>query len=111
MHFRKITEVIAERFGVDVNVATVHNELIRDNRFILVGRGEYGLKEWSQYSGGTVKEVITEILKKAKKALTKEEIIEEVLKRKNVRKQTVIINLSNKAFKRTKDGRYALAKN
>jgi hypothetical protein len=53
--------------------------------------------------------VIIETLKKAKKALTKEEIIEAVLARKNVRRQTVIINLSNKAFKRTKDGKYKLA--
>jgi DNA-directed RNA polymerase delta subunit len=45
MHFRKLTEEISERFGVKVNVATVHNELIRDERFILVGRGEYGLKD------------------------------------------------------------------
>lgn len=110
MHFRDITEEIKEQFGKDVNVATCHNELIKDNRFILVGRGIYGLSEWSGYSGGTVAGVIEEILKKSKKAMTKEEIIEEVLKRKQVRRQTVIINLANKKFRKTKDGRYALAK-
>jgi len=110
LHFREITEVISDRFKKKVNVATVHNELIKDPRFILIGRGKYGLKSWDRWSGGTVKEVITEILKKNKKAMSKEDIIEEVLKRKDVRKQTIIINLSNKAFRRTKDGRYTLNK-
>jgi DNA-directed RNA polymerase delta subunit len=43
MHFKKITEVVSERFGIEANVATMHNELIKDSRFILVGRGQYGL--------------------------------------------------------------------
>jgi DNA-directed RNA polymerase delta subunit len=44
LHFRELTEVIADRFEKDVNVATVHNELIKDERFILVGRGLYALR-------------------------------------------------------------------
>lgn len=109
LHFRELTEVIADRFEKDVNVATVHNELIKDERFILVGRGLYALRSWPNWSGGTVQEVIIEILKKNKKAMTKEEITEAVLEKKDVRKQTIVINLSNKVFKRTKDSKYKIA--
>jgi hypothetical protein len=48
-------------------------------------------------------------LKKNKKAMTKEEITEAVLEKKDVRKQTIVINLSNKVFKRTKDSKYKIA--
>jgi DNA-directed RNA polymerase delta subunit len=109
MHFRDLSSEIAKQFSKKVNVATVHNELIKDPRFILVGRGKYGLKEWGTYSAGTVADVIKEILKSSKKALTKEEIIKEVLSKKDVKEQTVLINLANKSFKRTKDGKYKLA--
>ena len=110
LHFRELTDIISDRFGKKVNVAAVHNELIKDDRFILVGRGQYGLSTWTQFSGGTVKEVIMEILEKNKKGMTKNEIIDAVKKKKNVRKQTVVINLSNKAFKKNKEGKFILAK-
>lgn len=110
LHFSEISEKIVNQFGKEINVATVHNELIKDERFILVGRGKYGLKEWGSFSGGTVSEVIKKVLKKNKKAMTKEEILEEVLKQKEVRKQTILINLSKKKlFKKTKDGKYTIA--
>ena len=109
MHFKTLAEEIEKRFERKVNVATVHNELIKDPRFVLVGRGKYGLVEWGKYSAGTVVEVIKEILKSSRKALTKEEIIKAVLEKKDVKEQTVIINLSNKIFRRTKDGKYKLA--
>ncbi len=108
MHFREIANEIENQFGRKVNTATVHNELIKDPRFILVGRGKYGLEKWGTYSAGTVVDVIKDVLKASKKALSKDEIIEKVLERKDVKTQTVIINLSNKIFKRTKDGKYKL---
>jgi hypothetical protein len=40
----------------------VHNELIRNKDFVLVGRGIYALKEWG-YEPGTVSHVIEAILK------------------------------------------------
>lgn len=110
LHFTEITKEIANRFNRQVNTATVHNELIKDSRFILIGRGKYGLTEWNRYSGGTVAEVIEDILKKSKKALTRDEIVQKVLDKKEVRKQTILINLSNKRFKKTQDGRYTLNK-
>ncbi len=109
MHFSEISEKINEHFQIKNNVATVHNELIRDERFILVGRGYYALKEWGKFSDKTVKEVIIDILKESGKPLSRDEIVEKVLKLKKVRRQTVLINLSSGSFKRTEDGKFVLA--
>ena len=50
LHFTEIAERINETaFDIKkANPATVHNELILDDRYILVGRGTYALKEWSK---------------------------------------------------------------
>jgi DNA-directed RNA polymerase delta subunit len=45
LYFKDIVSEIYNKFDKKVNPATCHNELIRDKRFILVGRGIYGLKE------------------------------------------------------------------
>ncbi len=94
MHFREIAELTGERFGKRINVATMHNELIKDERFDLVGRGKYALSEWGFY-GGTVAELVAEILKK-KKSMTEEDLIKAVLERKMVKESTIKINLKNK---------------
>lgn len=48
LHFTEIAKKINEmKFDKKVaNAATVHNELILDDRYMLVNRGTYGLKEW-----------------------------------------------------------------
>lgn len=103
MHFREIAEETSKYFEKKINTATMHNELIRDNRFALVGRGLYALADWGLY-GGTVKELISEILKDAKKPLSEDEIIEKVLERKLVKESTIRINLKDKArFKQDKE--------
>ena len=108
-HYAKITELINKQ-SFDQRVAnkeTVHNELIKDERFVLVGRGIYALKDWG-YERGIVADVIRQILQTAKEPLTKAQIIEEVLKRRLVKRNTVIVGLSNKKlFKKTADNRYA----
>ncbi|OGL86045.1 hypothetical protein A3I40_03260 [Candidatus Uhrbacteria bacterium RIFCSPLOWO2_02_FULL_48_12] len=87
---------------------SVHNELILDKRFVLVGRGIYALKEWG-FSRGTVTEVIKDILK-GPDGLTREEVVEEVLKRRFVKKQTIHLALMNRAqFTKQNNGRYILA--
>jgi len=87
---------------------TVHNELIKDPRFILVGRGIYALREWG-YEPGAVKDVILRILKASKGPLNKEEILEKTFKQRLVKENTVFLNLSNrKYFLRTRDGRYKI---
>lgn len=94
LHFVEIANRISE-VGFDrkvVTVQAVHNELIRCDKFVLVGRGLYVLKEWG-YKDGTVADVIEDILAGKKKPLTKQEIIEEVLKQRHVRIGTISLNL------------------
>jgi hypothetical protein len=108
MHFTEVTKRIRELFGKKAHVATTHNELIKDDRFVLVGRGLYALTEWG-YMKGIVKDVIAQILEKHG-PLTKEEIIDKVLKERYVKPNTVVVNLQDPTyFVRTDDGRYAVA--
>ena len=87
---------------------TVHNELIKDDRFVLVGRGTYGLKEWG-YSPGTVKDVLLSILKSNRKPLSQEDIITKTLEQRQVKESTILMNLQSKQyFVRDSAGRYQL---
>lgn len=89
------------------NVQTVHNELIKDPRFVLVGRGIYGLKEWG-YEPGAVKDVLLRILGETNKPLKKEELISKVLAQRYVKRSTIFQNLQNKNyFVKGCDGRYS----
>ena len=91
-----------------IHPATVHNELIKDERFVLVGRGLYALKEWG-YETGTVKDVILSILSESQKPLTKQEIINKVLKKRIVKENTIFLNLQDKnKFSKTSKGKYIL---
>lgn len=91
-----------------VHTATVHNELIKDSRFVLVGRGLYALKEWG-YEPGIVKDIIAKILKDSKKALSKEEISKKVLEQRFVKENTVVLNLQDKSyFLRDNQGKYTI---
>lgn len=110
LHFTEITEFINQAgFGRKVAYpATIHNELILDDRYVLVGRGIYALKEWG-YQPGTVIDIVIDILSKSEVNLTKEEIIERVLNQRIVRKSTILLALTNKEkIKKLADGRYAL---
>jgi hypothetical protein len=101
LHFKEVTKLIEGS-----HVQTVHNELIKDPRFILVGRGTYALSEWGYYPG-QVKDVIFTILKQAPKSLTKEEVLGKVLKQRIVKENTVLLNLNNKNhFSRDAEGKY-----
>jgi hypothetical protein len=108
MHFTEVAKAIAEHFDRKAHIATTHNELIKDRRFVLVGRGLYALTEWG-YSTGVVRDVIAEVIKK-NGPLTREEIIEKVLRERYVKPNTILVNLQNaKYFKKTKDGKYVTA--
>lgn len=110
LHFREIATLI-DSYGLQStkkrqsHPQTVHNELIKDKRFILVGRGIYALSEWG-YKKGTVREVLEDILGSAPKPLSREEVLTEVLKVRQVKKSTVIINL-NTFFSRVGKNAYA----
>lgn len=107
LHFSEVAQHIGKLVGKPVHVQTVHNELIKDARFVLVGRGLYALRDWG-YTPGVVRDVISAILKK-EGAATKDKIIAAVLKKRFVKPNTVLINLENKKyFKKLADDRYAL---
>lgn len=108
IHFREVAKLITELFNKKAHVATTHNELIKDPRFVLVGRGLYALSEWG-YMSGVVRDVIRNILEK-NGPLTKDEIIKKVLKERYVKENTIMVNLQNpKFFKKSKDGKYTAA--
>ena len=112
LHFRAIAQKAGELQGElfskrKMLPQTIHNELIRDNRFILVGRGIYGLSDWG-YSSGTVKDVIYNVLQ-ANAPMGKEEILMAVQKQRIVKPNTVLLNLANKKFfDKDQSGKYIL---
>jgi hypothetical protein len=109
LHFREVSQLIEKMFSRAAHVATTHNELIKDDRFVLVGRGMYALREWG-YASGVVRDVVRNILKQ-NGPLTKEQIIEKVLKERHVKPGTVVVNLQNqKYFKRNKDNTFSVLK-
>jgi len=110
LHFNKITELI-NKVKFDHRIAyapTVHNELILNNDFVLVGRGIYALQEWG-YKPGVVADVLVEILKNTNQPLTREELVNKVLEQRVVRKNTIHLALTDQSkFKRLEDKRYTL---
>jgi uncharacterized protein (UPF0297 family) len=105
MHFREVAEDITKTFNRKTLAATTHNELIKDPRFVLVGRGRYALREWG-YKPGIVREIIAGILKEHG-PMTKDEVADAVLKERFLKRNTIIVNLHNtKYFKKTKNGKY-----
>lgn len=111
MHFSDIAKEIAESNfkRKNVTVQAIHNELIKDARFVLIGRGIYALSSWG-YKKGTISEIIKSILEKAGKPLTREEIVKQVLKVRKVKETTILLNLQNKQlFKKVDKNSYTLA--
>lgn len=107
IHFTQVAKAITDVFKKKAHIATTHNELIKDKRFVLVGRGLYALSEWG-YMSGVVRDVIKKVLDK-NGPLTKQEVIEKVLKERYVKENTIVINLQNpKFFKKGKDGKYSI---
>lgn len=112
MHFVDIAKAINEtRFDEKIAYPpTVHNELILDNKYVLVGRGIYALKEWG-YEPGNVANVVEQYLKDSGPK-TKDEIIDYVLSKRNVKRSTVYLSLmNNNNIQKTNDGKYAFVEN
>ncbi len=111
MHFNEISEAIkgSDFKRKDVTTQAIHNELIKDKRFVLIGRGIYALKEWG-YEKGTVADIISEVLREAGEPLHRDEIVKRVLKSRFVKETTILLNLQGKAqFKRVAKATYELA--
>lgn len=111
LHFNEIAKAIKDSDfkRKDVTTQAIHNELIKDKRFVLIGRGIYALKEWG-YSKGTVADIISDVLKKAGEPLHRDEIVKRVLKSRQVKETTILLNLQGKPqFKRVAKATYTLA--
>lgn len=111
MHFSEIAKEIKESSFKrrNVTVQAIHNELIKDARFVLIGRGIYALSSWG-YKKGTISEIITSILEKSGTPMSREEIVKQVLKVRKVKETTILLNLQNKKlFKKADKNSYTLA--
>src|SRR3989338_653111 len=111
LHFTVITEHINHtKFDhKTAHAPTVHNELILDARFVLVGRGMYALQEWG-YEPGVVADVIEKVLTRAGGPLTRDEIVDAVTTQRMVKRGTILLALNNRGrFAPLPDGRYASA--
>ena len=111
MHFSDIAREIKESNfkRKNVTIQAIHNELIKDSRFVLIGRGIYALSSWG-YKKGTISEIIKSILEKSEAPLTREEIVKQVLKVRKVKETTILLNLQNKTlFKKVDKNSYTLA--
>ncbi len=108
LHFRELYEAISKsRKEKRTNLQTVHNELIKDDRFVLVGRGLYGLREFGLIPG-TAKEIIAHVLKN-NGPLSNKEVVKMVMQQRMIKEGTIMINLQNqKYFKSLPDGRYTV---
>jgi hypothetical protein len=110
MHFNEIAEAIkgSDFKRKDVTTQAIHNELIKDKRFVLIGRGIYALREWG-YKKGTVADIISEVLREANEPLHRDEIVKRVLKSRFVKETTILLNLQSKSqFKRVAKATYSL---
>lgn len=110
MHFNEIASAIKDSDfkRKDVTTQAIHNELIKDKRFVLIGRGIYALREWG-YKKGTVADIISEVLREAGEPLHRDEIVKRVLKSRFVKETTILLNLQGKPqFKRVAKATYQL---
>lgn len=111
MHFREITETInTTKFdSKKAYTPTIHNELILDKRYVLIGRGIYALSEWG-YHPGTVSDVIVGVLKSAGGPLSRRDIVTQVLKQRMVHEATINLALTNKKLFSREGSLYVLTK-
>ncbi|MFH0818969.1 MAG: sigma factor-like helix-turn-helix DNA-binding protein [Patescibacteria group bacterium] len=108
MHFVDIAGKITQVFKKKAYPPTVHNELILNKKYVLVGRGIYALSEWG-YKRGVVADVLIDILKKRQLPMTKDELLRAVLDQRMVKRNTIYLALTNKKkFKKLADGKYTL---
>lgn len=107
LHFGEIADEIRRlRPSKKTNTQTIHNELIKDKRFILVGRGIYGLREADTMPSGTIRDILVHILK-SEGPLKPKELIAKVLQNRIFKENTILFNLQNKKyFERLPDGKY-----
>jgi hypothetical protein len=108
MHFSEIAGSIKDSSfkRKDVTTQAIHNELIKDSRFVLIGRGIYALSSWG-FNRGTVSDIIADVLKNSSEPLHRDEIVKRVLASRQVKETTILLNLQSKPqFKRVAKATY-----
>lgn len=112
LHFRELAKKIDEDLNSGSNKKThpqtAHNELIKDDRFVLIGRGTYALADWG-YIPGTVKDVIIHVLQEEGNALQRDELVKRVMQQRKVQENTISFNLQNRNFFQKEKNKYYLA--
>ena len=107
LHFEEISRRISELKGKKCYLGSCHNELVRSNKFFLVGRGLYVMNGMG-YESGTISEVLIKIIKE-NGSITQEKAVEIVKKKKIVKEKSIRQNLLNKKyFTKNKEGKYIL---
>jgi hypothetical protein len=107
IHYSELTTRISTMSRKVVTKQSVHNELIKNQDFVLVGRGIYALREWG-YTPGVVEDVIVEVLVEARAPLHKTEIVKRVLEKRIVKESTIVLNLQKDRFKRVGKATYTI---
>ena len=109
LHFTDIADRISKLKGSDIYHPTCHNELVRANDFVNVGRGLYSIEEHG-CRHGTTSDIIECVLKESRrKSMSKEDILEEVKKEKRVKDNTILRALNNKnRFRLSEDQKYSI---
>lgn len=108
MHFVEIAEAITKIFKKKAYPPTVHNELILNDQYVLVGRGMYALKEWG-FKEGVVADIVEDVIRKLGKPLSRDEVVDEVLKQRLVKRNTIHLALTDKnRFTRNAAGKYQM---
>ena len=97
LHFVDISNKVLDYLWDTVKVNTVHNELIRNNDFVLIWKWIYVLKDWG-FKPWTVIDVIIDVLKKQWEPMKTDDIISRVLKTRIVKESTIYMNLQNKKY-------------
>ncbi len=108
LHFNEIAgEIRRLRPKKKTNTQTIHNELIKDRRFLLVGRGIYSLREHDALPAGTIRDILLHILQ-SEGPMKPKDLIAKVLKHRIFKETTILFNLQNKKyFKRMQSGEYS----
>jgi len=110
MHFAEIAEAIGKRRfdKKSINKSTVHNELIANDKFVLIGRGIYAMKKWG-YRDGTLEEMIIEFLKNKNVPQKTSDIIDYIGRERTVKRNTILVNLAkSKLIEKSKSGSYTV---
>lgn len=107
IHYSELTKRIGDMSNKNVTRQSVHNELIKNADFVLVGRGIYALTKWG-YTPGVVEEVIVQVLSTSTDPMHKNEIVAKVLEKRIVKESTIVLNLQKPRFKRVGKATYTL---